>query len=98
MELNIERLLAKLQTLITPWAYSPGKLGEAWATFNTPEGLVLGVALALSVIFLVLEHVAVWQERPEYELLTSPWMSKILLALTILLAANIPADFIYFEF
>ena len=59
---------------------------------------MLGVALSLSIVFLALEHIAVWQERPEYELLTSPWMSKILLVLTILLAANIPADLIYFEF
>ncbi len=58
-----------------------------------------GVTLGLAIAFLALEHIAVWQERAcEYELLTSPWMSKILLVLTILLAANIPADFIYFEF
>jgi len=98
MELNVERLMAKLQTLVTPWAYSLGNLGEAIATFNTPEGLVLKVALVLSIIFLALEHVAVWKERPEYEFLTGKWMSKVLLVLTILLAANIPADFIYFEF
>ena len=98
METNIERLIAKLQTLVTPWAYSPGNLFQAVGVFSSPEGLVLGVALTLAIAFLLLEHIAVWQERPEYELLTTPWMSRVLLGLTILLAANIPADFIYFEF
>ncbi|MGB7251248.1 MAG: MBOAT family O-acyltransferase [Phormidesmis sp.] len=98
METNIERLVAKLQTLMTPWAYSPANLMEAVGTYMTPEGLVLGIALLLSVAFLLIEHIEVWQERPEYELLTSPWMSRVLFVLTILLAANIPADFIYFEF
>ena len=99
METNIERLLAKLQTLVTPLAYSPSNFMQAVNTFNSPEGLVLGVALLLAIAFLALEHIAVWQERDsEYELLTSPWMSRILLGLTILLAANIPSEFIYFEF
>jgi alginate O-acetyltransferase complex protein AlgI len=99
MESNIERLMAKLQTLVTPWAYSPANFGQALGVFNTPEGLVLGVALALSIVFLLLEHIAVWQERAsEYEILLTPWISRVLLVLTILLAANIPSEFIYFEF
>jgi D-alanyl-lipoteichoic acid acyltransferase DltB (MBOAT superfamily) len=99
METDIARLVAKLQTLVTPWAYSPANLLQAVSSFNTPEGLVLGVALTLAIAFLLLEHIAVWQERAsEYELLTSRWMSRVLLGLTILLAANIPSDFIYFEF
>ncbi|MGB5913291.1 MAG: MBOAT family O-acyltransferase [Phormidesmis sp.] len=98
MELNIERLMAKLQTIATPWAYSPARFVEAIATFNTPEGLVLGVALVLAIIFLAMEHIAVWQERPEYDLFISGWMPKVLLVLTVLLAANIPSEFIYFEF
>ena len=98
MELDIERLMAKLQTIATPWAYSPARFVEAIATFNTPDGLVLGVALALAIIFLAMEHIAVWQERPEYDLFISGWMPKVLLVLTVLLAANIPSEFIYFEF
>ncbi|NJM98100.1 MAG: MBOAT family protein [Phormidesmis sp. RL_2_1] len=99
METNSWRLLAKLKTLITPWAYSPDNFTQAITIFNSPEGLVLGVALALAIAFLALEHIAVWQERAsEYELLTSAWMSKVLLVLTILLAANTPSEFIYFEF
>ncbi len=99
METNIEQLMAKLQTLVTPWAYSPANFMQALGVFNTPEGLVLGVALALSIAFLLLEHIAVWQERAsEYDLLLTPWMSRLLLGLTILLAANIPSEFIYFEF
>lgn len=98
METNIERLMAKLQAIVSPLAYSPANFMQAVNTFNSPEGTVLGWALVLAIAFLLLEHIAVWQERPEYELLTSPWMSKILLVMTILLAANIPSEFIYFEF
>jgi alginate O-acetyltransferase complex protein AlgI len=99
METDIERLVAKLSTLVTPWAYSPANFAQAITVFNTPEGLVLGVALALALTFLLLEHIAVWQARSsEYELLLTPWMSRVMLGLTILLAANIPSEFIYFEF
>ena len=98
MELNIERLLAKLQTIVTPWAYSPANFVGALNTFNSPDGLLLGVALLLAIAFLLIEHIEVWQARPEYEILTSPWLSKILLGLTILLAAQVQSEFIYFEF
>jgi alginate O-acetyltransferase complex protein AlgI len=99
METNSMRLGAKLLTLVTPWAYSPANLLSAFSHFSVNETLALGLVLLLAGIFLLLEHIAVWQERAsEYELLLSPWMSKVLLALTVLLAANIPSEFIYFEF
>ncbi|MEM6426930.1 MAG: MBOAT family protein, partial [Cyanobacteria bacterium P01_D01_bin.128] len=60
--------------------------------------IALGLTLALAIAFLAAEHIAVWQEKPEYELLLHPWVSRGLLVLTILLAANIPSEFIYFEF
>ncbi|MBE9075927.1 MBOAT family protein [Romeria aff. gracilis LEGE 07310] len=99
METDTGRLVAKLRTLVTPWAYSPANLLGAFSIFSVNEGVALGLVLLLAIAFLLLEHVAVWQERPsEYELLTSPWMSKLLLGLTILLAANLPSEFIYFDF
>ncbi len=98
MDTEIGRLMSKLQTLVTPWAYSLSNLGEAVSVFQTPDGLVLGVAVALAIVFLLVEHLEVWQQKKEYELLTSPWVSKLLLGLTILLAAQAQSDFIYFEF
>lgn len=99
METDTGRLVAKLRTLVTPWAYSPANLLGAFSIFSVNEGVTLGLVLLLAIAFLLLEHVAVWQECPsEYELLTSPWMSKLLLGLTILLAANLPSEFIYFDF
>ena len=98
METDFGRLVTKLQTLVTPWAYSPGNLVGALTHFSVNESLALGLVLLLAGAFLLLEHLAVWQEKPEYSLLTSPVMSKVLLVLTILLAANIPSEFIYFEF
>ncbi|MEM8807343.1 MAG: MBOAT family O-acyltransferase [Cyanobacteria bacterium P01_G01_bin.38] len=99
METDTARLMTKLQTLVTPWAYSPANLMGAFSQFSINETIALGMVLLLAGVFLLLEHIAVWQERAsEYELLLTPWVSKVLLGLTILLAANIPSEFIYFEF
>lgn len=98
METDINRLLIKLKTLITPWAYSPSNLGELFNSYSVNQGTALAIILILAIAVLLLEHLAVWQNKFEYELLLSPKISPLLLALTILLAANIPSEFIYFEF
>lgn len=99
METNSLRLFTKLQTLMTPWAYSPTNLLSAFGQFSSNELIALGLTLALAIAFLLAEHIAVWQERTlEYELLLHPWVSRSLLVMTILFAANIPSEFIYFEF
>ena len=98
MDTNISRLLTKLQTLVTPWAYSPANLGELFSSYSINEGTALIVTLILAIVVLLMEHIAVWQQKFEYELLLSRWVSPLLLSLTILLAANTPSEFIYFEF
>jgi D-alanyl-lipoteichoic acid acyltransferase DltB (MBOAT superfamily) len=99
METNTGRLVEKLKTLVTPWAYSPANLGETVTAFNGNGAAALVVTLVLAIAFLLMEHIAVWQKRDsEYALLLSPWVSRVLFALTILLAANTPSPFIYFEF
>ncbi|MDJ0650037.1 MAG: MBOAT family O-acyltransferase [Xenococcaceae cyanobacterium MO_188.B19] len=98
METDINRLLTKLQTILNPGCYSVGNLGELLTHYSVNQGTALGIILALSIMVLLLEHLAVWQKKFEYELLLSPWLSPALLGLTILLAANIPSEFIYFEF
>lgn len=98
METDISRLGVKLQTLVTPWAYSFSGVIDAFSSYSVNEvwALVFTMFLAIGVLFL--EHLAVWQKRDEYDLLLSPWVSRILLGLTILLGATIPSAFIYFEF
>jgi alginate O-acetyltransferase complex protein AlgI len=98
MDTQIDRLLLKLQTLITPWAYSLSNLGALWSSYNLNQGTALALVLLLAITVLLLEHMAIWQQKFEYELLLSPWVSPVLLGLTLLLAANIPSEFIYFEF
>lgn len=98
METDSNRLFTKLHTLVTPGAYSLSNLQALWNFYSVNELTALGFVLILSTGVLVMEHIAVWQEKFEYELLLSRWLSPILLALTLLLAANIPSEFIYFEF
>ena len=99
METDINRLLLKLQAIITPWAYSISNLGEFFGSYTLNEGSALIFTLVLANGVLLLEHMGVWQKRKlEYELLLLPWVSKVLVFLTFLLAANTPSKFIYFEF
>lgn len=99
METNTERLVTKLQTLVTPWAYSPSNLFNTITTFNGNSGIALTLTLGLSIGVLLMEHIAIWRKcDSEYDILRSPWVARILLALTVLLAANQPSPFIYFEF
>jgi len=99
METNTSRLVTKLSTLVTPWAYSITNFGNVLTLFQESQGIVLGVSLLLAIAFLLMEHIAVWRRCAcEYDILLSPWISRLLFALTILLAANTPSPFIYFEF
>lgn len=99
METNTPRLLTKIKTILTPWAYSPANFSSALSSFSFNEGLLLSLSLGLAIALLLMEHLAIWQKRDnEYDLLTSPWVARILFGLTILLAANMPSQFIYFEF
>jgi D-alanyl-lipoteichoic acid acyltransferase DltB (MBOAT superfamily) len=98
METNIHRLGTKLLTLLTPSAYSWNSLKNLTSSYNLNEGVGLLVVLGLALTVLLLEHIAVWQQKFEYDLLLSRWVSPILLGLTVLLAANTPSQFIYFEF
>jgi hypothetical protein len=98
MDTEIDRLLMKLQTLVTPWAYSFSNLGALFSSYSLNQGTALILILLLAIAVLFLEHLAVWQRKFEYELLLSPWISPVLLGLTLLFAANTPSEFIYFEF
>ena len=98
MDTDISRLMLKLKTLVTPWTYSWANLGAVFNSYSVNQGVALIVILVLAIAVLFLEHLAVWQQKFEYDLLLSPWISPMLLALTIIFAANTPSEFIYFEF
>jgi alginate O-acetyltransferase complex protein AlgI len=98
MDTNTSRLMLKLQTIAIPWNYSLSNLGSVFSSYSLNQGTVLVVILGLAIATLILEHLAVLQKKFEYDLLLSPWISRILLVLTLLLAANTPSKFIYFEF
>jgi D-alanyl-lipoteichoic acid acyltransferase DltB (MBOAT superfamily) len=98
MEINTRRLIGKVLVIANPFNYSLANIGEIFSSYSLNQGAVLSVALVLGIIVLILEHLAIAQKKFEYELLLSPWLSKILLGLTILLASTNTGDFIYFEF
>jgi len=98
MDTNTSRLITKLTTIITPWSYSLGNLTDFLNSYSLNQGVALTVILTLSMGALLLEFMAVWQKKFEYELLLSPKISPVLLGLSILLASTATADFIYFEF
>ncbi len=98
METNSRQLWTKLLTLLNPLNYSLNNLGEFLSSYNVNEAVALGITLFLAIGVLFLEHLAVWRKKYEYEFLLNPWISPILLGLTVLLAAQTQSQFIYFEF
>lgn len=98
METNSHHLFKKLETIITPWAYSLSNLTNIFSSYSLNESVALIVILTLSIGALLLEFIAVWQKKFEYELLLSPKISPILLGLAILLASTETSEFIYFQF
>jgi alginate O-acetyltransferase complex protein AlgI len=98
MEINTRRLIGKMITLIDPLNYSLANIGEIFSSYSLNQGTVLSVTLLLGIIVLAMEQIAVSRKKFEYELLLSPWVSRALLGLTILLASTNTGDFIYFEF
>jgi alginate O-acetyltransferase complex protein AlgI len=94
METDLQQLSLKLQTLISPAAYSPKNLAIA-----LPESRVaLLISLFLSTAVLLSEHISRWRKQEfAYVALVSPWVTRLMLVLLIWLAAD-SSDFIYFAF
>jgi alginate O-acetyltransferase complex protein AlgI len=98
METNSRRLSEKLIAIANPLNYSLANLSELFSSYSLNEGVLLSVLLMLAIAVLLMEQIAVWQNKFEYELLLSPFIAPVLFGLSILLAANTPSEFIYFEF
>lgn len=99
METNLPRLMLKLQTLVNPLAYSLSNAKAAVHSFNLTERGALGLTVALTLMVLLLEHIAVLRQAADpYALLRSPWLTRGLVMALMLLTAQTSADFLYFEF
>lgn len=96
MDTDISRLLLKLKTILNPLTYSLSNLASLFNHYTPNQIFALMLLLSLSIGSLMMEYLAIRQEKFEYELLLS--IAPILFGLTILLAANTPSEFIYFEF
>jgi len=98
METNTRRLLTKLNTIISPWNYSLDNLTGFLHSYSLNQVVALSLILGLSIGTILLEFMAIWRGRFEYEFLLHPRISYIFLGMAILLASNQTAQFIYFEF
>jgi alginate O-acetyltransferase complex protein AlgI len=94
METDLQQLGLKLQTLISPAAYSLKNLAAA-----LPDSrFAFLILLFLSTAVLLSEHISRWQKQElAYTALVSPWVTRLMLVLIIWLSAE-SSDFIYFAF
>lgn len=96
MEPNGDRLLTKVQTLLTPAAYTWPTLAWERPSVALLQGCLLS---GLCVAFLIIEFLAEQRQRDSsYALLLSPYAARALLVLTVLLPSDRPSEFIYFFF
>lgn len=97
-ETQTANLWAKAQTLLNPAAYSVSALRETLNHWPSGDRLVLASFLALSAVTLLVEWRCIAGPNRPYEYLRRPWVSGVLVILTVLLAATRNNAFIYFAF
>ena len=99
MNPDFNLLVLKLNTLFTPAAYTIDAARTAYQSFNLISRGVLVLIMSISHLALLMEYLNVWRFKVmPYTTFVSPWLARILLPLTIWLAAQGQSDFIYFEF
>lgn len=99
METDSARLVAKLQTLVTPAAYSAAGFTQWLSSMGGPEVALLMTVLAMSAAMLIAEARAVHRQEPNaYESMLTPLVSRVLLASLFFLCARSSSDFVYFAF
>jgi hypothetical protein len=91
-------LAMKIKSLFLPGAYGHVAWQEAAAQYMTPDGLALFCFLALTAYVLVLEWLSISRYDVPYCLLRRPWVTLILIFLTVILAPEKNNGFIYFAF
>lgn len=91
-------LAAKLGALFNPNAYGLGSLRETMAQYMDRDGLTLTVFLLLAGVTLIIEWQSIKRKNDPYHYLRVPWVSTVLVILTILLSPVTNNAFIYFAF
>lgn len=97
-ELDAGVLQAKMQSLLTPAAYSAAALREAAAVYGPRDWFALGMLGALAGAAWVLEWLSVRRGGEAYRLLRSRPVLVALVVLTVILAPGKNNGFIYFAF
>jgi D-alanyl-lipoteichoic acid acyltransferase DltB (MBOAT superfamily) len=91
-------LATKIETLITPSAYSTRALAAAWQTWPPPLRVVIAGFLSVTFAVLFLEWLSLRWKDEAYLYLRRPSILATLVVLTILLAPDENNGFIYFAF
>ena len=99
MNPDLSNLLLKLNTIFDLSTYTIEMARHAYLSFNLISRFVLVFLLVTAHLSLFLEYLNVWRFKTmPYTTFVSPWFARILLPLTIWLAAKGASEFIYFEF
>ncbi|HAB18088.1 MAG TPA: MBOAT family O-acyltransferase [Verrucomicrobiota bacterium] len=97
-ETNPGILWAKARTMLTPAAYSMAALQETLHHWPGGDRFVLACFLGMAAVILLVEWRSVAGRDHPYFYLRRPWVSGLLIVLTVLLAATKNNAFIYFAF
>lgn len=97
-EIRTAVLFIKLETLVTPAAYSLGALREALAFRSAAEMFVLACILVLTGMVMILEWLSIRRRDVPYELLRHPVVLMVLVCLMVVLTPGRNNAFIYFAF
>jgi D-alanyl-lipoteichoic acid acyltransferase DltB (MBOAT superfamily) len=97
-ETDTSVLLAKMGTLLNPFAYSAANAKAALHQWATPNAFVMFCFLGLTSLVLVLEWQSVARKDQAYFYLLRLPALTVMIVLAILLAPGKSNDFIYFAF
>jgi D-alanyl-lipoteichoic acid acyltransferase DltB (MBOAT superfamily) len=97
-ETRIGKLLAKLESLLTPSAYGSMAFREALTPWVTPTGFVMMCFLLMTALTLLAEWQSITRANEPYYYLRKPVVTAVLVTFIVLLAAGRNNAFIYFAF
>jgi len=97
-ETRTDVLIAKMMTLLDPFAYTSHNLRQLLVVLEPGNAFVLGAFLSMAFVALTVEWLSLrWTGEP-YAWFKNPVVLGVLVALTIWLAPSEKNDFIYFAF
>jgi D-alanyl-lipoteichoic acid acyltransferase DltB (MBOAT superfamily) len=99
METDFSLLIKKLEIIGRPSSYAVAYVQGVVVQFSLVEFATLCTTLFFAHVVLGLEFLSVRKgHRFGYHWVLLPWVSRIMLAMIILMSARSPSPFIYFEF